>query len=206
MNEYTENFLNNYNLDITKLNLSAQNITGILDLSRFRQLKKLICKANKITQIINMPETLEELDCKDNEITSLDNLPPNLNILKCQQNKLTKLENLPLKLTVLDCEQNKDLESLDYLPSNLNKLCCNMCNIKSLSCLPANLKALECKNNKDLQIDNLPENLLMLVCSKIPVSIPQNCKLTLSIWGKDRDFNDEEVKRRFPNVSLKYIL
>ncbi len=206
MNSNTQNILNTFDLNITKLNLSAQNIIGILDLSRFTQLKILICKANKITQIINMPETLEELDCKDNEITSLDNLPENLNILKCQQNKLTKLENLPLNLTVLNCEENKNLESLDYLPSNLNKLCCNMCNIKNLSCLPANLKALECKNNKDLQIDNLPENLLMLVCSKIPISIPPNCKLTLSIWSADRDFEDEDVKKRFPNVSLKYIL
>ncbi len=24
--------------------------------------------------------------------------------------------------------------------------------------------------------------------------------------GKDRDFEDEDVKKRFPNVSLKYIL
>ena len=62
MEESTINLLNIYPNNITELNISCNDIAGILDLSRFKNLVKLLCFSNSITKIINLPISLTELN------------------------------------------------------------------------------------------------------------------------------------------------
>jgi Leucine-rich repeat (LRR) protein len=83
--------LSKFPKDIKILNLSNKNIKGILDLSEFESLEELDCSNNKITEIINIPNTLKYLNCENNEITKLNNLPNNLTGINCKKNPLKEL-------------------------------------------------------------------------------------------------------------------
>jgi hypothetical protein len=97
----TIELLDTYDPDILNLDISVKNISGILDLSKFTCLKSLRCNHNTITNIINIPNTLEKLLCNTNQITQLDNLPESLIILNCDLNRITSLDNLPSKIEFL---------------------------------------------------------------------------------------------------------
>lgn len=51
--------LDKLNYNTTILNISNQNITGVLNLEKFSQLRELYCSNNKITKIINISTSLE---------------------------------------------------------------------------------------------------------------------------------------------------
>ena len=93
MNIETTKILNDFRIDIVKLNISNENIniininkihigkryiTGKVNLDRFIKIKILLCDSNKITEFDNLSESLEQLNCFNNNITSLDNLPESL--------------------------------------------------------------------------------------------------------------------------------
>ncbi len=64
MDESTIELLKEYPFDSTELDLSANNIEGILDLSGYNELTKLNCSINPITSLDNLPNKLTSLDCK----------------------------------------------------------------------------------------------------------------------------------------------
>ena len=97
MESTTIELLNQYSSNITELNLSSKNISGILDLSKFQDLIKLNCSNNKITNLENLSKKLKSLNFFDNNITNLDNLPNSLTELYCSHDKLTNLEELKVK-------------------------------------------------------------------------------------------------------------
>jgi Leucine-rich repeat (LRR) protein len=74
MEESTIDLLNIYPNNITELNISSNDIVGILDLSRFKNLSKLLCFSNSITKIINLPISLTELNCGSNKLKELNEL------------------------------------------------------------------------------------------------------------------------------------
>ncbi len=100
--EYIKNYLidnkiifpTNLHDNILNLDLSYQNIYGILDLSKFIYLKQLNCSNTKITSLDNLPNSLTILSCSNTKITNLDNLPTSLTILSCSNTKITNLDNL----------------------------------------------------------------------------------------------------------------
>ncbi len=204
MNVQTINILNQFEPNITRLDICNKDIGGILDLDRFTQLITLYCTLNSINQIINLPSTLITLDCMRNEIKVLDNLPKNLKKLNCSANLISRLDNLPEKIEWLNCEYNYKIKSLDFLPSSILKLNCSYCDIQNINCLPVNLTNLYCTNNNNIIIDNLPIKLELVVCSKEPVNVPSNCKIEIICFRND--INESEVKRKFPNVQIKYIM
>jgi hypothetical protein len=204
MNAQTINILNKFEPNITKLDICDKDIKGILDLGKFTQLITLTCTLNSITQIINLPPTLVTLDCMRNEIKVLDNLPKNLKGLNCSANLLSELDNLPTQLEWLDCGYNYKIKSLDFLPSSILKLVCSECDIQYINCLPINLTKLYCQNNNNIILDNLPEKLELVVCSKEPVSVPINCQIQIICFRND--INEPKVKKKFPNVQIRYIM
>lgn len=125
------------------------NKSGILDLENYYKLEILDCSDNNLTEIINIPDTLEELYCQYNKLIKLDNLPSSLCTLNCSNNSIYQLDNLSDNLCTLNCSNNS-IYQLDNLP---NSLC-----------------TLNCSNNKICQLDNLhPQNLtcvkfLVLLC------------------------------------------
>ena len=112
----------NIEYDTESIDLSWHGLFGILDLKKFKKLKKLTCTHNFITKIINFPLTLIILDCSGNRISSLDNLPYSLIDLNCSYNCIKSFENLPislLKLNFIDNRTNKrELSIREYLRSS----------------------------------------------------------------------------------------
>jgi len=64
------NLLDKYDIDIDIIDISKNNIIGILDLeNKFANLIKLDCSDNKITELKGLGDKLIELNCYNNRIT-----------------------------------------------------------------------------------------------------------------------------------------
>jgi len=158
MYEYANN--NNNNLDLisnlTKIDISNQNIKGILDLNKFVNLEELDCSNNEIVEIINIPPKLKYLNCSNNQLTSLfyTNSYKDKGYLKY--------------LTGLDCSNNKikslflsnNLIELNYDSNPIEKLFYN-CNIK-IDKYPSKLKYLKFAGMFNQPINNLPDSVIHL--------------------------------------------
>ena len=103
-----ETYLNSLSEYILTLNISGKckGIKYLPDLTRFKNLKTLICSNNELTSLPTLPQNLEYLSCDSNKLTSLPTLPKNLEYLYCDSNKLTSLPTLPQNLECLYCYDN----------------------------------------------------------------------------------------------------
>ncbi len=93
--------LSTFSDDVLEIDISKKDIVGALDFDRFTNLIKLNCKDNQITELNNLPDSLQILICFKNNITKLDNLPKNLIKLDCGDNQISSLDNLPKTLQKL---------------------------------------------------------------------------------------------------------
>ena len=150
------------------INLFDKNLTYIPSLERFYQLKELWCSYNQITQLDNLPNSLEKLYCSYNKITQLNNIPNTLQILDCSNNKIIQLYNLPLTLEILYCSNNQ-ITQLDNLPHSLEMIWCNNNQITQLDNLSNTLQKLNCNANQITQLDNLPNTIQKLNCYENPL-------------------------------------
>jgi hypothetical protein len=141
-----ESYIDSLPSDTKIINIFDKNITYIPSLERFYQLKELWCSYNQITQLDNLPNSLEKLYCSYNKITQLNNIPNTLQILDCSNNKIIQLYNLPLTLEILYCSNNQ-ITQLDNLPHSLEMVWCYNNQIKQLNNLPNTLRRLYCNNN-----------------------------------------------------------
>ena len=98
--------LNTFADDVLTIDISIKSIDGVLDFCRFTKLEKLDCNCNNITNIINLPVSIQILICGRNQINKFDNLPRLLRVFHCDNNQITKLENLPNSLEELICRVN----------------------------------------------------------------------------------------------------
>lgn len=78
MLKHTIQILSEYDLNSIYINISNKNINGLLDVGNYQKLVKLDCSNNRITQIMNLPDSLKYFICENNLIQLMDNLPPNL--------------------------------------------------------------------------------------------------------------------------------
>jgi Leucine-rich repeat (LRR) protein len=163
-----ETYLNSLSDNIPTIDISVEGIKSLPDLTRFKNLKKLICSHNQLTSLPTLPQNLQILICDNNLLTYLPTLPQNLQELYCSYNKLTSLPTLPQNLQILSCYNNK-LTSLPTLPQNLKELNCYNNKLTSLPTLPQNLKILYCYNNKFTSLPTLPQNLEIFNCVNNPI-------------------------------------
>jgi Leucine-rich repeat (LRR) protein len=110
-----ENYLNSLNEEITTIDVAYKNINYLPDITRFKNLRILICHCNILTTLPTLPENLQELYCQCNALTSLPTLPQNLKIMVCHTNQLAALPALPETLKKLSCDSNQ----LTSLPEEL---------------------------------------------------------------------------------------
>ena len=61
-------YLNSLSSDVIEINIKYGNLKLLPNLSRFTRLQKLDCSWNSITQLDNLPSSLQELYCNDNQI------------------------------------------------------------------------------------------------------------------------------------------
>lgn len=159
-----EEYLDSLPSDVEEINVSGKSITRLPNLSRFTNLKILLCGSNKLTELPPLPETLRRLCCSHNYLTSLPPLNRELKILSCKNNKLTSLPRLNSKLRQLMCFNN-ELTYLPRLNSKLLNLKCSHNKITSLPRLNRNLLELNCSHNKITSIPELNNRLRLLICS-----------------------------------------
>lgn len=122
---------------------------------------------NNLTELPELPQSLEKLFCYGNALTSLpEQLPPKLTRLSCQYNKLTQLpEKLPETLIILECINNCLTSLPKQLPPGLKTLECNSNALTSLpNQLPPGLEVLDCRDNKLTVLPDLPISLTTFYC------------------------------------------
>ena len=81
-----EEYLNSLPLDTTEIIVSNKGLTYLPDLSRFKQLTKLDCSFNQLTELPPLNNNLTHLSCSGNQLTELPHLNDNLTILNCFYN------------------------------------------------------------------------------------------------------------------------
>ena len=118
-----EDYLNSLPLDTTVIVVSNQGLTYLPDLSRFKQLRVLICSYNHLRELPPLNNNLDYLYCSDNQLTELPFLNNKLKYLECSYNQLRLLPPLNNNLTDLYCHHNQ-LTWLPPLNNNLKYLNC----------------------------------------------------------------------------------
>lgn len=100
---------------------------------------------SRLTDLPDLPSTLERLRCDCNCLTALPGLPSNLQELNCANNQLSTLPELPVRLRRLNVNHNQ----LTSLPSLPELECLGVCGnqLTSLPALPVSLKELYVYDN-----------------------------------------------------------
>lgn len=172
-----ERLSRNTNIDLLDFN---ESFHGNLDFSLleemgFRNVKTIVFgNPGEITNISNLPNTLEKLTIANQYLVEINDLPKSIVELDIHDNYLTVLDVHHLnKLKVLNVSNNK-LEKLDNLPETLEELYCDNNELSQLI-LKDNLvlRVLHCSNNKTIIIDGLPPSLVDFKCENNPY-IQQN--------------------------------
>ena len=110
--------LDNYN-NIKFIECVKSKLTELPELPD--SLEILWCYKSKLTELPRLPDSLEELYCFDNQLTELPRLPNSLEILYCSYNQLTKLPRLPDSLKDIGCFNNQ-LTELPTLPDSIEEI------------------------------------------------------------------------------------
>jgi hypothetical protein len=148
---------------ILNLDISANSLTGSLDLTTFTNLQTFKSGPYNGLTSLNLSglTNLISVECSQNSLTTLNvDGCTQLSNLDCSQNSLPNLNlNSLVSLLSLDCSVN-ELSSLDVSNSiNLQSLSCRVNTIASLNIgsLP-NLAFLDCNNNalSTLDVNNCP--------------------------------------------------
>lgn len=181
MNSITKYILNSFGDNIEELDICNRHIKGVLDLKRFEYLKKLDCSYNDITDIINMPETLEILKCNNNKIKSLTNRIETDGIWWfCYYNKIFPSSYLPDSIIEINCCFN-DIENIDFTKLiSLRRLNISHNKIKSIKYLPKFLVELNCIDNF-IEVFEVPNSLKIAYCDNNYIKSFDNSTLKIDI-------------------------
>ena len=124
----------------TSMTISGKSISNLQGINYFSKLTWLDCSNNNLTDLYNVPTSLQTLYCQNNKITSFNYLQncSSLKSLNCSNNQISSLTNLPTSIEFLDCSSNK-FTILDF------------CNTSDhMYTKYYNLKTLNCSNNTQL--------------------------------------------------------
>lgn len=133
MKKHTIKILNLIDKNATHIDISNNNICGVLDMSDFDNLKSLYCNSNNITYIIGLSNELKILNCCSNPLLkNLNNLPKKLEKLICSnmfENFIdkTRFNNSIELIWFNDCVNSEKISIINENIFNnlLNKDCSN---------------------------------------------------------------------------------
>lgn len=162
------------------ITVTNSKLTKFNNLSRFKQLKSLICSGSDTFELPKLPDTIETLWCNSNSIIQIQSLPSSLVTFDISYNSVSKLPTLPKQLEVLNCSFN-EIVYIPQLPHTIQRLDCSF---NRLTYLPAHstpqLNYLECSDNYIETLPSLSPVLIYLYCGdnyleKLP-SLPNSLK------------------------------
>lgn len=149
---------------ITEINVSIE-LEGDLDLGILDSLYPSVeyiyfVKKGKITGLINIPSKIKHLICNGQYLTNIPNLPESLEILNVSHNNLSKLDLFRCSnLVKLNCEFNR-ITYISGLPSTLKTLICHHNRIGYLDLISAaQLETFIYHNNKSIILKNVPSTI-----------------------------------------------
>lgn len=151
-------------------------LDGELDLSilvdeGFNLVRKLVFHPGKITSITHIPKYITKLLCPANLLTGLSELPPQLEELHVQENHLATfdMKQIP-NIRVLNLSDNH-LAILKDLPNTLIELYINNNNITQLDLESATqLEVLHCSKNGLMVLQNVPKTMRDLQMEHNPLA------------------------------------
>lgn len=162
--EQFSEFLLDKNNMTTELHIEDR-LHGELDLSileenGFQNVTSLIFEEGELISIRNIPDNLEKLVCPYNLLTELTDLPTSLNYLDIQGNYLSQLDTLSLpNLTYLNINDS-NIETLEPLPKKLESLFANNNKLQSLDFIDMkNIKTVHVSSNPISVIHNMPDSV-----------------------------------------------
>jgi len=150
---------------ITEININ-KSLSGDIDLSiiksmGFSNITKIVFVPGEITNIINFPNNLKVLICADQLLTELENIPKSLEELDCGFNYCKRLDfakSTGLKKVNIS---NNRLTEIINLPEKLEELICDNNNIIKIDLINTkSLRVLHCSNNKTIILENIPPSLV----------------------------------------------
>jgi Leucine-rich repeat (LRR) protein len=157
-------------LQVDELHINSSNISSLVGISSFTNLRGLFCNENQLTTLdISALVNLVELSCNHNQLTTLDvSTLVNLSTLDCTYNQFTTL-NIPglNSMKFLYCHHNQITTLNISTLINLETLGCGDNQLTTLDVYGfVNLKQLSCHNNQltTLNISGM-SNLEDLSCS-----------------------------------------
>lgn len=197
----TSYYLDSLDENIEEIDISNYDLEGVLDLEKFKNLKKLCSQSNEFTKIIGLGPSIIHIDCSNNLINHIDlSQAINLESLNIRNNELVNL-NLTntTKLSTLDISSNElvylDLSNtlVEFPECSFNKLTklippkipceisCEYNNLESVDNFTDNVYYINCPNNQITHINRLPENLIGLNLEnnkiiQLPKQYPSNLK------------------------------
>ena len=185
------------------ITIASSKLTKSNNLSRFKQLKTLICSGSDTSELPPLPDTIKRLSCNCNSIIKIQSLPLSLVTFDISYNSISKLPSLPNQLESLNCSFNEinyipnlphTIQRLDcsfnritYLPTHstplLNYLECSDNYIESLPPLSPVLIQLYCGDNYLEQLPSLPDSIIRIDCSSNRIkhlpTLPKNLNYLL---------------------------
>ena len=146
------------------INITCSRLTKCNNLSRFVQLKTLICSGSDTYELPKLPDTIKTLWCNTNHIRQIQTLPLSLVNFDISYNSVSILPQLPEQLEVLNCSFN-DITYIPSLPSNIQRLDCSFNRLTRLPCrFTPQLNYLECSDNNIETLPPLSPVLIYLYC------------------------------------------
>jgi Leucine-rich repeat (LRR) protein len=100
------------------LDWSDKELVKLPQISDIVPLKRLYCNNNELTELNELPDSLELLYCDRNKLIRLPPLPPHLKFLWCDNNQLTEIGEFPPNLEELCC-YNNPMTHLPRFPTSL---------------------------------------------------------------------------------------
>lgn len=154
-----------------------QAIYGVIDFSilkkkGYKVIEKVHLGNGKITQILNLPETLKKLVCGNNLLSSLPPLPDTLEELDVSFNMISSLDLSKVKKLKFLNASNNELYEVVGIPESIETINLNENKIREIDFEGLiNLKKFESKNNLGIILRNVPENLDLDIEYKLPQNI-----------------------------------
>jgi Leucine-rich repeat (LRR) protein len=165
-------------LQIRTLDISDKNIQEIPYLLHYKNLRRFVCKNNKIKKLPEFPKKLKYIDIRNNELEELPEIPNSVIYLDVRNNHLKILPKFSSNMKILLASNNE----LNFLPllfkSKLTRIDCRNNHINFIPYLPPNLKVFYGSGNPYILKPNFINityndiyddyNNLFCVSSKIP--------------------------------------